>query len=169
MNWNNVKLIFAREMRDQLRDRRTLILIAVVPMLLYPLMGMTIFQLSQFLRHEAAKVQVVGAQELADHEWLPPLLGEEQFEPTLFDDPVERKNLQLVYSEETPSEETQHTDSAEEPSLDTARQALAEGKVQVVLYFPTGFGKRLPRRRLSFTQHENQNRILDHAGIPNCL
>jgi len=28
MNWSNVKLIFLREVRDQLRDRRTLFTIA---------------------------------------------------------------------------------------------------------------------------------------------
>ena len=54
MNWNNVKLIFGREMRDQLRDRRTLFLIAVLPLLLYPLMGMSIFQMTQFLRKDAS-------------------------------------------------------------------------------------------------------------------
>jgi len=152
MNWNNVKLIFTREMRDQLRDRRTLILIAVVPVLLYPLMGMTIFQLSQFLRHEAAKVLVVGAQELADHDWLPPLLDQEQFEPTLFEDPVERKNLQLVYSEESP--------------LDTARQALSDGKVQVVLFFPAGFGKRLESARQALLERVQNGGAVDENGLP---
>ena len=49
MNLSNVKLIYLREMRDQLRDRRTLFLIAVLPLLLYPLLGMSFFQLSQFL------------------------------------------------------------------------------------------------------------------------
>ncbi len=39
MNWSNVKLIFLREVRDQLRDRRTLFTIAVLPLLLYPLLG----------------------------------------------------------------------------------------------------------------------------------
>ncbi len=50
MSWRNVKLIYAREIRDQLRDRRTLFMIAVLPLLLYPLLGMSVFQLSQFLR-----------------------------------------------------------------------------------------------------------------------
>ena len=35
----NVKLIFAREVRDQLRDRRTLLLIVALPLFLYPLLG----------------------------------------------------------------------------------------------------------------------------------
>ena len=46
MQWKNVKLIYFREMRDQLRDRRTLFLIAVLPLLLYPLLGMSFFQLA---------------------------------------------------------------------------------------------------------------------------
>ena len=47
MNWSNVKLILAREIRDQLRDRRTLFMIAVLPLFLYPLLGMSFFQVAQ--------------------------------------------------------------------------------------------------------------------------
>ena len=39
MKWSNVNLIFRREMRDQLRDRRTLFTVVIMPMLLYPLAG----------------------------------------------------------------------------------------------------------------------------------
>ena len=48
MNWSNVKLILVREVRDQLRDRRTLFMIAVLPLLLYPLLGMSFMQVAQF-------------------------------------------------------------------------------------------------------------------------
>ena len=75
MQWSNVKLIYLREMRDQFRDRRTLFLIAVLPLLLYPLLGMTFFQLAQFMRHEAPRVLVIGDEELAGHDWLPPLVA----------------------------------------------------------------------------------------------
>src|SRR5215211_2938992 len=64
MSWRNIRLIYAREIRDQLRDRRTLFMIAVLPLLLYPLLGMSVFQLSQFLRKSEPKVVVVGAEEL---------------------------------------------------------------------------------------------------------
>ena len=67
MKWNNVKLIYTREMRDQLRDRRTLFLIAVLPLLLYPLLGMSFVQIAQFLRNTAAKVLVVGTDELTEN------------------------------------------------------------------------------------------------------
>ena len=48
MNFTNVKLILAREVRDQLRDRRTLFMIFVLPVLLYPLLGSAYFQMMQF-------------------------------------------------------------------------------------------------------------------------
>ena len=165
MNWNNVKLIFTREMRDQLRDRRTLVLIAVVPVLLYPLMGMTIFQLSQFLRNEAAKVVVVGTEEITGPEWLPPLLSLEGFHPKLFDDPQERKTLQLAAA-------PQHDDSKnEEPidplSLETARQQLASGDVQVVLHFPPGFGERLRQTRQFLLDRRGDTSSPDYPAMLN--
>src|SRR5438874_1748079 len=52
-NWTNIKLLFCREVRDQLRDRRTLFMIAVLPLLLYPLLGMSLFQVAQFIREQS--------------------------------------------------------------------------------------------------------------------
>ena len=64
MSWTNVKLIFVRELRDQLRDRRTLFTIVVLPVLLYPLMGLLVFQAQQFLKEHASKVRIVGTDSL---------------------------------------------------------------------------------------------------------
>ena len=50
MNFTNVRLILAREVRDQLRDRRTLFMIFVLPVLLYPLLGTAYFQMSNSKR-----------------------------------------------------------------------------------------------------------------------
>ncbi len=66
MNWTNVRLILQREIRDQLRDRRTLFMIFVLPILLYPLMGMSGLQLMQFIREHPTDVLVLG------HEAIPP-------------------------------------------------------------------------------------------------
>ena len=49
MNRRNVRLIFLREVRDQLRDRRTLFMIAVLPLLLYPSLGVGVMQMSATL------------------------------------------------------------------------------------------------------------------------
>src|SRR5207249_12331230 len=46
MRWSNVALIFRREVRDQLRDRRTLFMIFVLPILLYPALRLGIANLS---------------------------------------------------------------------------------------------------------------------------
>src|SRR3954464_2291424 len=87
MSWRNIRLIYAREIRDQLRDRRTLFMIAVLPLLLYPLLGMSVFQLSQFLRKSEPKVVVVGAEELKAGKELPPLIEGDRFAGGLFNDP----------------------------------------------------------------------------------
>ena len=75
MSFTNIRLIFLREVRDQLRDRRTLFTILVLPMLLYPLMGMSIFQVQQFLKEHASKVRIIGAAGLPE---LPALLKDGQ-------------------------------------------------------------------------------------------
>ena len=43
MSWRNIKLIFHREVRDQMRDRRTLFMMIVLPILLF---GLCAFLLS---------------------------------------------------------------------------------------------------------------------------
>jgi sodium transport system permease protein len=57
LKWPIVRLIFARELRDQLRDRRTLFMIAVLPLLLYPILG---FAVLQFALGFAERKSVVG-------------------------------------------------------------------------------------------------------------
>lgn len=66
MKWSNVKLIFRRELRDQLRDRRTLFTVLILPLVLYPLMGMALLQVSQFMREHPTKIWLVGADNLPD-------------------------------------------------------------------------------------------------------
>jgi sodium transport system permease protein len=69
-------LIYAREMRDQFRDRRTLFTIAVLPILLYPLVGTLLLQIAQFTRQHSTSVCVVGSDHLVN---APPLLERESF------------------------------------------------------------------------------------------
>src|SRR6266480_2589413 len=44
MDWSTVRLIWLRELRDQLRDRRTLFMIVGLPLLLYPVLGFAVLQ-----------------------------------------------------------------------------------------------------------------------------
>jgi sodium transport system permease protein len=71
-----IGLIYLREMRDQLRDRRTLFTIAVLPILLYPLVGMLLLQIAQFSRQSSLSVCVVGSENTAG---APPLFDGDHF------------------------------------------------------------------------------------------
>ena len=66
MRWSNVRVIFRRELRDQLRDRRTLFMILVLPMLLYPLLGIGSASLLGAFEQKPRTVVVVGAERLPE-------------------------------------------------------------------------------------------------------
>ncbi|HBJ35149.1 MAG TPA: CPBP family intramembrane metalloprotease domain-containing protein [Planctomycetaceae bacterium] len=70
IRWSAVRLIYSREMRDQLRDRRTLFTILILPLLLYPLIGSVLMQVTQFSNQPVMKIAVIGNEHLQD---LPPL------------------------------------------------------------------------------------------------
>ena len=59
MQFRHIFLLLKREIRDQLRDRRMLFMMFVLPLLLYPLMGMMFFQTGQFTRQTPSRVLVL--------------------------------------------------------------------------------------------------------------
>ena len=81
--WGNVWTIFRREARDQLRDRRTLFMVFVLPLLLYPILGIGILQLSATFDQKSRTVVVLGSEHLPP---APPLLNRagDGFDPGLF-------------------------------------------------------------------------------------
>lgn len=89
-------LIYAREMRDQLRDRRTLFTIAVLPILLYPLVGTLLLQIAQFTRQHPTSVCLVGTDHLVD---APPLVGSESFAEGLNDNDEQLEILNYRWAE----------------------------------------------------------------------
>jgi sodium transport system permease protein len=98
MKLQNIKLILGREIRDQLRDRRTLFMIAVLPLLLYPLLGMSFLQVSQFLKEHPTRVLIVGGEELARGAMEPRLFdgGGKRFDGSLFQHEGEAKLLEVT-------------------------------------------------------------------------
>jgi len=73
MSWKNIKLVFLREVRDQLRDRRTLFMITVLPVLLYPMLGLGIVEMMLTFSEQQRVVVILNAEELPA---APPLLDE---------------------------------------------------------------------------------------------
>src|SRR5262245_28654916 len=66
MRSSSIRLIWLRELRDQLRDRRTLFMIAVLPILLYPLLGIGVLQFAVGFLKKQTVVGLVGSQNLPD-------------------------------------------------------------------------------------------------------
>lgn len=59
MRWSIIRLIWLRELRDQLRDRRTLFMIAVLPVLLYPVLGYGVLQFALGFREKPSVIGLV--------------------------------------------------------------------------------------------------------------
>jgi sodium transport system permease protein len=140
MNWSNVKLIFHREVRDQLRDRRTLFMIAVLPLLLYPLLGMSMFQVMQFVTEHPTHVLLIGADELPAS---PKLVEGSHFDGAWFSSPGRAGLLELTLLS------PQSTGGDTATIFAEARLAVERGEYEAVVYFPAGFGHRLKALRAS--------------------
>jgi len=125
IRWWNVWTIFRREARDQLRDRRTLFMVLILPLLLYPILGFSILQLSATFDQKARIVVVVGSENLPA---LPSLLNQARdgFEPGLFSRP---KDAELFKVEvKTPGVDWQKAGAV--------RQGIRGGLAKAVIIVP---------------------------------
>jgi sodium transport system permease protein len=66
MRWRNIQLIFWREVSDQLRDRRTLFMVLILPMLLYPTLGIGMLQMTLLFSEQTRHVVLIGENEMPD-------------------------------------------------------------------------------------------------------
>lgn len=136
MNWSKVQLIFAREVRDQLRDRRTLFIIAVLPILLYPLLGLSISQVAMFMQEHPTRVLLIGRAELPPS---PALVDGDRFVAGLFGDEGGSRLLKLQFPPDAGPADSASADER----LNVAREGLQDGQFEAVVIFPPGFLRRL--------------------------
>lgn len=130
MSWTNVRLIWFRELRDQLRDRRTLFTIVVLPLLLYPLLGMTFLQVAQFMQEHPSRVLVMGRETLSSE---PPLFVEDHFASDICNED-DRRLLKLSFEP--------FPEGASDTRV-TAEKRLAANDVEAVLVIPPGLTQSL--------------------------
>jgi len=171
VNWSNVRLIVSREIRDQLRDRRTLFMIVVVPLLLYPLLGMSFFQLSQFMREHPNDVLVLGAAELDSLEDFPKLIEDGQFASAWLDRPDSGYLLQLTLADHDtiahPSDEKASDGAGATGEKRTASQLVHDGDYHLIVEFPPGFGERMRQFREQLArQSANATTGADEWQVP---
>jgi sodium transport system permease protein len=100
MNWKNVRLIFLREVRDQVRDRRTLFMIVVLPLLLYPGLAIGMVQISFLFREQPRTVVLLGAESLPPN---PPLLTGNRFAKNWFAFPDDAEKLHVISDAQPPA------------------------------------------------------------------
>src|SRR5438552_15522290 len=88
MRWSIIRLIWLRELRDQLRDRRTVFMIVVLPLLIYPLGALGLMQIAPGLLPRQSTIGIAGTEFLPGPPSFPALIvGEEddvRFAPHLF-------------------------------------------------------------------------------------
>jgi sodium transport system permease protein len=136
MKWKSVRLIYLRELRDQLRDRRTLFTIAVLPLLLYPLLGMSFIQVTQFRREHNSKIWLLGADALPKE---PALLSDEGGAfATSFCTPEEAQVIALHVAHASPN-----SDGAPAALKTFAQRQIESGRFDAVVYFPPQFADKL--------------------------
>src|SRR6266536_3092725 len=67
MRWSIIRVIWLRELRDQLRDRRTVFMIVVLPLLIYPLAGLGLMQFAAGGIFQKQSVVGVWGEEYLPH------------------------------------------------------------------------------------------------------
>jgi len=117
VNWSRVGLVFHRELRDQLRDRRTLLLQFVLPVLLYPAIGIGMLQMTLLFAEQPRTVVILEANSLPD---LPgqPLLDGNLFAERWFDKPEDSATLAVI------------NDATPPPSEEAAKQLKTARRVR---------------------------------------
>ena len=127
--WGTVATIFRREVRDQVRDRRTLFMVFVLPLLLYPILGLGVLQLSTAFEQKPRLVVVVGAEHLpASPRLLNP--ARDGFDPSFFTRAEDAERLKV------------RVEGADSPWLKPGaiREAIRGGLADAVVTVPPGIG-----------------------------
>jgi sodium transport system permease protein len=183
IKWRSIWLIFLRETRDQLRDRRMLFLLIVLPVLLYPALALTMAQLLMQRVESARHVVVLGADDLPDE---PALIDNEYFSELWFrrpsdpegkDSPAAAKRL-IVVSDKSPLPESgtpiPGTTLNTLRLLEDARRFVAQTEkfpseaaaffsksgLQAVIVVPPGFRDQLQKIREHLARDDNREAIL---------
>lgn len=127
-----VGLILGRELRDQLRDRRTLFMVFVLPVLLYPILGALSLRLAALVASQDRRVVVLGAERLPE---VPPLLNASRdgFNPELFLEPSEAARYRVVTVEAG--------SGWDDPEKRT--EALRRGDADVLLIVPPNLARQI--------------------------
>jgi sodium transport system permease protein len=143
MNFSSVFLIFRREFRDQIRDRRTLFTIVVLPIFLYPMLGMLFLQITQFMQQSPTRIRMIGAAHLPQD---PPLLDGDHFSSSVLS-PELSQNIELdVFGPSLEADNERRKERVEEE--------INRGEVDAVVFIPASFATQLADFRAELEERQ---------------
>lgn len=157
MRWSIIRVIWARELRDQLRDRRTMFMIVVLPLLIYPLGGIGLMQIAVGFLEKRSTVAIYGAEHLppapsGEGTRFPPLMTTSKvgtfFHPGNFQEPVEHV-LMPVRVQEADAQAWERDDLRGDwrPNPDRFRAPLEDRSADVVVVIPPDFREKLEKEQ----------------------
>ena len=142
MRWSIVHLIWMRELRDQLRDRRTVFMVAVLPVVLYPLLGLGLAAVASPLGQTPQTVGVYGDGNLAPQAD-PPLFVEVSDGGWQISPAYDPDKTSLLKVRALPADDGPLSDPPTADQLAALRRPLERRVVDVVMIVPPGFARRL--------------------------
>lgn len=154
MNWRNVKLIFLREVRDQLRDRRTLFMVAVLPLLLYPALGIGMVQLTLMFSEQPRTAVLLGSAQLPS----PALLQAGRFREEWFRNPGDASRLRLIT--DSPADAVSHAPAEEGRSATNSTASAPAARDAEALEA----ARRIRAELVDLRRLEHQLRQTEHAA-----
>ncbi len=129
MSWQNIKLIFMRELRDQLRDRRTLFMITILPLFLYPMLGLGVVQMLLTFSEQQRIAIVLNADDLPDS---PSLLDENGIQSEWYDQGKKDTSSLRILAERTDKDvaAVSSTDDSGSPDDSTSTKKTPDGEIK---------------------------------------
>ena len=140
MRWSIIRLIWGRELRDQLRDRRTMFVMVLLPLVIYPLGGLGLTQIVLGTGQKRSTIGIAGAGHLPTGE--DPEPGVPGF-PALLVRDGNRLTIPPRYLRNPAEQTLLHVQEVDSDS----RTPLDQGTVDLLLVVPADFSSALEARR----------------------
>lgn len=108
LDLRKIRIVFFKELRDQVRDRRTLFMLLALPVLLYPALGIGMLQMAVLFNEKPRTVVVLGSNSLPE----PQLIQGSAFDSRWFANPDDARKLTVETSEPASKQAADNPDPA---------------------------------------------------------
>jgi len=173
--WTVIQLITAKELRDLIRDRRTVMLILIMPAVLYPLFGLAGYYFATIILTQPTRFGVFGSEAMTEAVtagW-PALLNGSHFAEGLLEGEVGGIQVRLLSPHGTVEDylRSREVDAVLEVPPNFSEQLLAHHRPTLVIHGREGDDtSKLAARRLTEIVRRWEARLRQHrfrlAGLP---